>query len=310
MAAVEDCFRFSADRGDAQMRLDQILVRRVTVVRYLSRNVAQRWIAAGAVTIDGQLARRPSGSVREGAAICVVLPPEAVRRVIPGAEPAPLDILFEDEALIAINKPAGMVVHPSYKRSSGTLLNALLWHMRDRADIRPGILTRLDKDTSGIVIVACAEGAHAVMQRDAARGLVRKHYLAIVDAVPQPPAGVICDALGRDPLDRRRVVVAPDGAPSETGYRVLSSTGRSSLLCCELVTGRTHQIRVHLGAQGWPVAGDEMYGGGTDKIARQALHAWRVTLPHPIGRHEIAIEAPLPDDMMGLLATQQLDYPA
>ena len=294
-------FQFIADRGDSRLRLDQILTRRVTNVTHMSRSVAQKWISAGAVTVDGRVAKRASDRVREDATVEVALPSDVVLRSVPEAEPGQLDILYEDDTLIAVNKPPGVVVHPSYKQLSGTLLNAILWHVRERGDVRPGILTRLDKDTSGVVVVAFAEGAHATMQRDAAAGRVRKEYLAVVHGSPRPRSGVITDPLGRDPADRRRVVVTPGGAASETRYEVIRPlAGDLSLVRCELMTGRTHQIRVHLSARGWPIAGDRLYGGRPDPIARQALHAWRVSLFHPVTREALVIEAPVPQDFRAI----------
>ena len=289
-------FQFFADRGDARLRLDQVLTRRVTAVSRMSRSLAHKWIDAGIVTINGQVARRASARVPEHAVIHVALPPETELRSIPQPEEASLDVLYEDETLIAINKPPGVVVHPSYKRLSGTLLNAVLWHVRRKDGVRPGILTRLDKDTSGIVVIAFAPGAHAAMQRDAAAGRIRKEYLAVVHGTPRPAIGVIRDPLGRHPDDRRRVITTQDGAPSETRYEVLQTAGELSLVRCELITGRTHQIRVHLSAHGWPIAGDCVYGGNTQPIARQALHAWRITMPHPATRNTIVVEASMPPD--------------
>jgi len=301
MHYVAATFQFIADRGDSRLRLDQILARRVTSVTHMSRNVAQKWIEAGAVTVDGRLAKRASERVREHAAIDVAFPPETVLRSVAEPEPGALEILYEDEALIAVNKPAGVVVHPSYKQLSGTLLNVLLWHVRERHGATPGILTRLDKDTSGVVIVALEGSVHAAMQRDASAGRIRKEYLAVVQGSPHPPSGVINEPLGRDPDDRRRVIVVAGGAPSETRYAVTrSGPGDLSLVRCELVTGRTHQIRVHLSTRGWPIAGDRLYGGGTDRISRQALHAWRVSLPHPLTRRPLIVEAPLPQDFKSI----------
>jgi 23S rRNA pseudouridine1911/1915/1917 synthase len=194
------------------------------------------------------------------------------------------------------------VAHPTYKQTSGTVLNGLLWHIRDRASITPGILTRLDKDTSGLMVVALSPVVHAAMQRDAAAGRLRKEYLAAVTVTPDPPSGTITLALARDPHDRRRVVPSPDGAPSETRYEVLSPSPHGALVRCELVTGRTHQIRVHLSARGWPIVGDRVYGTADDRIGRQALHAWRVTMPHPVTRVEMSFEAPPPKDMAALSA--------
>ena len=293
---------FVADRGDAGRRLDQVLVRRVTAVSRLSRTTAQRWIEAGAVEIDARVVTRPSATVLEGASIRVTLPDDAPLKTRPAAEPAAIDVVYQDEHLLVVNKPAGVVVHPTYKQTSGTLLNGLLWHLRERGPITPGILTRLDKDTSGLMVVALAPGVHAAAQRDAAAGRIRKEYLAIVSATPKPPSGRITLALARDPDDRRRVVPAPGGAPSETRYELLSASAHGALVRCELVTGRTHQIRVHLSARGWPIVGDRVYGTADPRIGRQALHAWRVSMPHPVTRAAMSFEAPLPKDMAALVA--------
>ena len=212
----------------------------------------------------------------------------------------PLDVLYEDDDVMAINKPAGMVVHPSFRNASGTLLNGVLWRLRDRKDMRPGLVSRLDKDTSGVVVVALSAGAHARIHRDARAGRVRKEYLAIVRGMPTPAEGVITLPLRHDPEDRRRIVVSPDGAPAETRYRVVSSNSAYSLVHCELVTGRTHQIRVHLAARDWPIVGDVKYGVPDPLIHRQALHARRMTLSHPRTRASLTLEAALPADMQRL----------
>jgi 23S rRNA pseudouridine1911/1915/1917 synthase len=297
MPPVTQEIHFRADRGDARRRLDQVLMRRVLEISRMSRSMAQQWIEAGAVTVDGRVVRRPATRLAEGAIVDVVPPPGVTRKAVPQPETGELRILHEDAAFIAIDKPAGIVVHPSYKRSSGTLLNTVLWYLRDRPDARPGILTRLDKDTSGIVIVASGAEVHKTMQRDAAAGTIRKDYLAIVTGHPRPSAGTIDAPLARDPLDRRRVVARTGGAASTTRYETLAAQGPLSLLRCELVTGRTHQIRVHLASRGWPIVGDAVYGAASPLIARQALHAWRMTLPHPVTREAMTIVAPLPDDM-------------
>ena len=304
MSAQQNRFQFTADRGDARLRLDQALVRRVGRDLKLSRTQAQQWIDAGLVELDGQPARRASQPVADGTVVVVTLPVGAVRRTAPEPEERALEVLFEDEHLLAINKPPGVVVHPTYKHPSQTLLNAVLWRLRDRSGARPGVLTRLDKDTSGLVLVALSPAVHAAVQADARAGRVRKEYLAIVQGIPWPSAGSIQKPLGRDPGDRRRVVVRDDGAPSETRYDVLSSAEGRSVVACELVTGRTHQIRVHLASSGWPIVGDRAYGAAADVIARQALHAWRVELLHPITRLPLRIEAPLPADFEKLTAAR------
>jgi len=221
---------------------------------------------------------------------------------MPLAEPVPLDVLEQDDDLLAVNKPAGIVVHPTYRNVSGTLLNGILWHLRDRPDVRPGLVSRLDKDTSGVVLVALSPGAHARIQRDASAGLVTKRYVAIVRGRPTPASGVIKLPLRRDPADRRRVIAHDTGVACETRYTVVSSNGEESVVECELVTGRTHQIRVHLAASGWPIVGDPVYGSADPRIARQGLHAWQITMPHPFSREVLRIEAPLPADMKFLMA--------
>jgi 23S rRNA pseudouridine1911/1915/1917 synthase len=293
MAVEPRTFHFITDRGDARLRLDQVVVRRVTGITRMSRSRAQDWIESGVVQVDGSVASRPSIRVREGALVEIALPASAEPRTRPQPEQGTLDILHEDKHLLALNKPAGVVVHPSYKNASGTLLNAVLWHLRDRTDVRPGVVTRLDKDTSGVLLVSLTPGVHAALQRTR----IRKEYLAIVAGVPHPPAGTIDLSLGRDPNDRRRVVVVHDGLPSVTHYAMLSTRDGISVVRCELGTGRTHQIRVHMAASGWPLLGDATYGVTDARLTRQALHSWRVSFIHPIGGAALQIEAPLPPDL-------------
>ena len=225
--------------------------------------------------------------------------PDERRRPLP--EEGPLSIVFEDEWIIVLDKSPGIVVHPTYKNWSGTLLNSVLWRFRARADAQPGILTRLDKGTSGLVVMALTPEVHAAMQRDQAARRIDKTYLAVVQGTPEPARGTIALPLGRDLADRRRVVVTDTGAPSETRYEVMATLDENaSLVRCELVTGRTHQIRVHLAARGWPIVGDAMYGVTSATITRQALHAWRIRFPHPITRQPLDLEAALPTDIRTL----------
>jgi 23S rRNA pseudouridine1911/1915/1917 synthase len=228
------------------------------------------------------------------------------RRPPPQPEEIAISILYEDEALIAVDKPPGMVVHPTYRNWSGTLLNGLLWHVRHRGGSQPSILTRLDKDTSGIVLVALTPALHAQMQREAIAGRMRKQYVAVVRGAPEPPRGSITLPLGRSLEDRRRVVVTASGQHCHTTYEVVASSGVYSLVRCELVTGRTHQIRVHLAAQGWPIAGDRVYGDPDESVARQALHAWRLAFAHPVTGAALEIEANVPADLQRLLDDQNL----
>jgi 23S rRNA pseudouridine1911/1915/1917 synthase len=300
-----DTFHFIADKGDSRLRLDRILVRRITDVTRLSRTTAQQWIASGGVQVDGIDVCRAAFRVREGARIAVAVPASAPRRTRPQAEPTALDVVFEDEWLLVVNKPAGVVVHPSYKQTSGTMLNAVLWRLQGAPPTtQPGIVTRLDKDTSGLVLIALTPEVHASLQREAAAGRLEKQYLAVVSGIPKPPSGRIRLAIGRDPHDRRRMHVAVGGAPSETLYEVLaqrrSGDERSALVMCRLVTGRTHQIRVHLASQGWPILGDRVYGIAHPAMSRQALHAWKLSLLHPVTRQRLCVEAPLPEDLRAL----------
>jgi 23S rRNA pseudouridine1911/1915/1917 synthase len=223
---------------------------------------------------------------------------DVVRRPRPEAEELALRVLYEDDSLLAVDKPPGVVVHPTYRNWSGTLLNALLWHVREKPGQRPSILTRLDKDTSGLVLAARTPQVQAIVQRDAAAGRVRKEYLAVVAAaLAEGERGSIELPLARSLEDRRLVVVSASGARCETRYEVLASSAGRSLVRCELVTGRTHQIRVHLAARGWPILGDATYGVTDPAIARQALHAWRITLPHPATREVVVIESPWPAEL-------------
>jgi len=222
----------------------------------------------------------------------------------PEAEEIELAVVYEDAWLIAIDKPPGMVVHPTYKNWSGTLLNALLWRVRGREGVVPSIITRLDKQTSGLVLVALSPIVHAQVQRDAVAGRVKKEYLAIVAGAPSPLTDTIQLPLARSAEDRRRVVVTDSGQPCETRYEVLSTPGAQSVVRCELVTGRTHQIRVHLAARGWPIAGDVVYGEAHPVLTRQALHAWRISLPHPVTRQLLEIEAAVPLDLQQLMSDQ------
>ncbi len=224
-------------------------------------------------------------------------------------QPLPLRVLFEDEHLLAVDKAAGVVAHPGYKHAAGSVFNALLWHLRGTG-VHPHLLQRLDKDTSGVMLVSKTMRAHAVVVRAMQRGrpgAVRKEYLAVVSGSPAPASGEIALRLRRDPDDTRRVVAsAVDGKESLTRYSTLgrSATANVSVLLCQPVTGRMHQIRVHLAACGWPLVGDRVYGPADQSavpIARQALHAWRLSLTHPVSRAPLAITAPVPPDMTALL---------
>ena len=330
-----------ADRGDAGVRLDRVLRRHLADLDAATRTRVQSWIESGCVTVNGAAVRRVSARAVLGDLVSVVVPDPAPRRAML-AEPAALAILFEDDHLLAIDKPAGVVVHPTFRHPAGTLMNALLWHARGwGAGRRPSIVGRLDKLTSGIVLVAKTREIHAALQRagsggdaeriarHAGRSFQGRHfikdYLAVVYG-RVPVRGAIDLRLALAPRDRRHVVAsAASGAASLTEFerlaRARAPRAGLALLRCRLVTGRRHQIRVHLAARGWPIVGDPVYGeplwrdvedprlaAALRAFPRQALHAHRVTLTHPITRERLKIEAPVPEDITGLIAIAALGH--
>lgn len=308
----------TADRGDAGRRLDLVLRRHLQDVPSATRTRVQAWIEAGQVSVNGTPIRRVASRAALGDIVSVTLPEIPARRKM-AAESAALDILFEDDHLLALNKPPGIVVHPTYKHADGTILNALLWHARQWPEgQRPSIVGRLDKLTSGIVLVAKSPAAHAALQRAMASSRAEKDYLAVVYGRVNVARGNISAPLEVD-ADRRRMVVSAKGAESLTRFerlaRVAAPRAGLSVLRCRLVTGRRHQIRVHLASRGWPIVGDPTYGEPrwsevTDvtlaatlrAFPRQALHAWRLTLTHPMTGQPLSIQAPVPDDIRALLA--------
>jgi 23S rRNA pseudouridine1911/1915/1917 synthase len=310
------------DRGDIGTRIDRVLLRHLAREPGMSRARIQKWIAAGRVLVNGVPAPRVAWRVADGDRVQVDAR-EIRRRVRPRAEDRVLDVLFEDAHLMAVNKPAGMVVHPSYRHANGTLINALL-HRSSRwpSGDAPALLTRLDKMTSGVLLVAKRREVVVRLQHEMRAQRIEKDYLAVVHGVPSPPRGTIDLALDRDPWDRRRVTVTDRGGqPAVTRYERVAvsqsdaATGadagalppadgsRQALLKCRLVTGRMHQIRAHLAAKGWPLVGDPVYGrkGGEPAFPRQALHAWRVAFIHPVTGERLEIVAPLPADLRDLL---------
>jgi 23S rRNA pseudouridine1911/1915/1917 synthase len=298
------------DRGDHGVRIDRVLLRHMRDEKAVSRNRIQKWIDAGDVLINGAVPPRAAWRVQAGDDLRIRVAQPA-RREKPRAEPIAVEILYEDDDLLAVNKPAGLVVHPSYKNTTGTLINGLLQHASSwPAGSTPALLGRLDKLTSGVVIVTKRGEIHAALQRQMDARRVDKDYLAIVWGKPTPLRGTIDLALDRDPWDRRRITVTDRGGqPSVTRYERLGTTGTFSLVRCRLITGRTHQIRVHLAAKTWPIVGDAAYGSKTidpaavelvAKFPRQALHSWRIAFRQPRTGRELSIEAPLPADMKAL----------
>ena len=300
---VSDWRKIDLDRGDDGMRVDRVLLRHLRHEKGVSRNRIQKWIAAGNVLVNGTAPPRPAWRIQSGDELRVHVA-EIPRRTRPQAQAISLDVLYEDDDLLVINKPAGLVVHPSFGNASGTMMNGLLDLARSwPAGTKPALVGRLDKLTSGIVLVTKRSEIYAALQRAMNARRIDKDYLAIVRGKPSPPRGTIDLALDRDPWDRRRVTVTDRGGqPSVTRYERLSTAGGFSIVRCRLITGRTHQIRVHLAAKKWPIVGDATYGATTDapEFPRQALHSWRVAFRQPRTGRELVIEAPLPDDMRDL----------
>lgn len=314
----------TADRGDAGRRLDLVLRRHLTGIDTATRTRVQAWIEDGHVTVNGAIVRRVAARAVLGDVVAVVLP-DGPGRCVMRAEAVNLDVLYEDDHLLAVDKPAGVVVHPGYRNAEGTVLNALLWHAREwPAPQRPSIVGRLDKLTSGIVVVAKTAAVHAALQRTMGSSDSEKDYLALVYGRVKETRGQIDLRLGRHPLDRRKVVAsARVGAPSLTRFerlaRVSAPRAGLALVRCGLATGRMHQIRVHLAARGWPIVGDRVYGeprwsqvvdtalaAALRVFPRQALHAWRLAFAHPVTRERLFLEAPLPRDFEGLLKAAHL----
>ncbi|HPA18037.1 MAG TPA: RluA family pseudouridine synthase [Verrucomicrobiae bacterium] len=281
-------------------RLDAWLVGRCPD---LSRARLQKLIKGGHVCLGGAPAK-PSTRVRTGDLVKIEIPAPAPSDVRP--EEIPLDIIFEDDALLAINKPAGLVAHPAPGHPSGTLVNALLHHCRGRLSgiggvERPGIVHRLDKDTSGIMLVAKTDAAHRSLARQLAQREMSKTYLALIAGEPPAASGRIEQPIARHPVDRQRMAVVANGRHAVTLYRLAERLGPVSLLECDILTGRTHQIRVHLQWLRCPILGDTVYGRQTPAAARQMLHAWKLAFAHPSDGHRLHLTAPLTPDFQNLL---------
>ncbi len=285
-----------ADR--AGERIDVFVARRVPE---LSRSHAHRLIEEGLVTIDGRQLK-PSDRLVAGANVSVTIPPPAPAGDLV-AERIPVTVIFQDFDLMVVDKPAGLTVHPAPGHPSGTLVNALLAITPDLKGIsgtlRPGIVHRLDKDTSGLIVVAKNDRAMRALQRQLKDREMHKTYLALVHGVPKPAQGAIEAPIGRHPKNRKKMAVVADGRESETRYRVREEVagGKYALLEVEPVTGRTHQIRVHMAAIGHPIVADAVYGKRSDVLGRQFLHAWKLAFAMPLGGREVEFESPLPLDL-------------
>jgi 23S rRNA pseudouridine1911/1915/1917 synthase len=317
-------FSLCAAPEHAGERLDRFLAS-AAAKAYLSRTRVKALIEAGQASIDGVMVNDPSALLRPGQIVSLCLPPPTDPRHL--GENIPLNVVFEDEHLLVIDKPAGLVVHPSAGHESGTLVNALSGHCGESLSgiggvRRPGIVHRLDKDTSGLMVVAKTDAAHHGLARlfaDHGKTLpLVREYLAFVWGVPERPSGTIDAPLGRDPASRLKIAVVPAGRgrSATTNWQIVESfAGEASLLCCRLLTGRTHQIRVHLAHLGHPLLGDPVYGTGfkskrsrlpqaaqacLKSLFRQALHATALGFLHPVTGKELCFTSPLPEDLLKL----------
>lgn len=283
-------------------RVDRYVAERVS---HLSRSQVKQLIVEGLLTVNGQVVKA-SHRLERGDQILLRTPETEEAALVP--EGLPLSVVYEDQDLLVVDKPAGLVVHPAPGHRGGTLVNALLARYPELPvdeSKRPGIVHRLDKDTSGLVVVAKNEDARQKLQQQFKESQVRKIYLALVEGRVEPARGAIDAPLGRDPKNRKRMAVIPHGArESRTEYRVLERLGEHSLLEVRPLTGRTHQVRVHLAFIGHPVVGDRTYGYRRQHpgVTRQFLHAHRLRFRLPSSEQEIELVSELPADLAGVLA--------
>jgi 23S rRNA pseudouridine1911/1915/1917 synthase len=290
----------------AGRRLDEV----VATLAGTSRAQAARWAEEGRVAVDGR--PRPKAHRLRGGERLTWTPPEAPPPGGPVAEDRPLAVRYEDDRLLVVAKPAGLVVHPGPGHPTGTLVNALLGRPQTSlsagggAADRPGIVHRLDKDTSGLLLVAKDDATHLALARDLAAHRVERRYLALVQGRLPADTGTVDAPVGRHPRDRRRMAVVPGGRRAVTHWRVLETFPAVQLAEATLETGRTHQVRVHLASLRHPLVGDRTYGADPTLAARLGvprpfLHAWRLAFTHPSDGHRVDLTEPLPSDLQAVL---------
>jgi 23S rRNA pseudouridine1911/1915/1917 synthase len=302
-------YELTSGPSDAGTRLDQFLAGRDLP---LTRSQLKRHIEAGRATVAGLVAK-PSRKLRDGEVVVLEVPAPAASELV--AQDIPLTILFEDQHLVAIDKPAGLVVHPAAGHPDGTLVNALLFHCKDLAgiggELRPGIVHRLDRDTTGVMVAAKDDPTHVALARAFKDKDLLRLYRAVVHPAPRAASGIIDTTYGRHPRDRKKFTSRVGGKRAITHWRVLERlVDDAAVVECRLSTGRTHQIRVHMSESGWPLLGDQTYGktpatprliAAARQIGRQALHAAVLELVHPITGVKLAFESALPPDMATLV---------
>jgi len=277
---------------DQPQRLDIYLTQQLIGI---TRSHIQKLIEQGLVQLN-DLGCDKKTVVKTGDRLIVAFP--ATQPLLIEAQSMPLDVLYEDDQLLVINKPVGLVVHPAPGHSDSTLVNGLLAHCQNLSGIngiaRPGIVHRLDKDTSGAIVVAKTDLAHQHLQAQIQAKTARREYLGIVNGVPKTRSGTVNAPIGRHPIDRKKMAVLATGRSAITHWEITERLGNYTLLKFDLETGRTHQIRVHAAHMGHAIAGDPVYGRAIPHLQGQALHAWRLTFTHPISGEIIQAIAPLP----------------
>lgn len=261
----------------------------------ISRSRAAQMIREGHVTVNGKTVDKPSFRAQTGDSVCLSVPP--VKDTAVQAEEMPLEILYQDEDIAVVFKPAGLVVHPAAGNETGTLVNALLYHLDGLSGIggekRPGIVHRLDKDTSGLLLVAKNDAAHVSLSRQLAERKMEKHYYAVVAGTMKEESGCIEAPIGRSSKDRKKMAVCPDGRPAETRWRLVRQGSDRALLDIHLITGRTHQIRVHMASIHHPVLGDPLYGvKHMPQAPRLMLHAYLLAFTHPQTGERLSFSIP------------------
>jgi 23S rRNA pseudouridine1911/1915/1917 synthase len=292
--------RFRFEGTQKKRRLDICVAEGV---EDLSRSAAQRLVRAGAVSVNGEIETRPSHTVLPGAEIQVEVPePGDMSELI--ATRQSFAITYEDEHLLVVDKPIGLTVHPGPGHNSDTLVNGLLVDYPEIREVgepeRPGIIHRIDRDTSGLMVVARTQAAYELLSEMIRERRVRRVYTALVRGGPETDEGIIDAPLGRDPRNRQRQAIVDEGREARTRFRVLERLSRTTLMELVLDTGRTHQIRIHLSSIGNPVVGDGMYGRasrGPGGLSRQFLHASTLAFTHPISGETMQLKSPLPEDL-------------
>ena len=296
MENIKETITVQANENDKGKRIDSFLNE---VIEDATRSYIQKIIDGGYVEITGKKTTKSGNKLKGTETIVVNLPEDETLDLVP--EDIPLEIIYEDSDIVIINKAPNMVVHPAHGNYNGTLVNALLYHIKDLSTIngviRPGIVHRLDKDTSGVIVVAKHDEAHTTLSDMFKEKTLEKTYVCIAKGIFKDKSGRIETLIGRDSRDRKKMaVVTENGKIAISNYEVLDESKNYSLVKVRIETGRTHKIRVHMKSLNHPILGDATYGNSTDGIDRQMLHAYRLKFTHPISKKEMVVTAPIPED--------------